>query len=208
MADAQRLGGVTPKGERVATGILDAAIDVIADSGCVGASMQAIADRAEVDKRVLRYYFGDRDRLFAAVVARLGDRILGEAEEALADVVDPDAGFAIGFRVLWDTVVSTPRLHRAYFDLITTSLTDPELATHVVAIRERFGRLIEERAVAAEAAGWVWTMDRSAMNALVIAGLEGLTLDYLQRGATDQLDRALRAYEDWLQGLARRAKPG
>ena len=201
MASAQRPSR-TPKGERVATAILDAAIETIADEGCTGASLQRIADRAAVDKRVLRYYFGDRDGVLAAVVDRVGDRMLGAAEEALADVVDPDRGFALGFGVLWDTVVASPRLHRTYFDLVTTALSDPELNARVVEIRERFSRLIEERAVAAEAHGWVWTMDRAAMNGLVIAGLQGLTLDYLQRGPTPQLEVALRAYAEWLQGLA------
>jgi AcrR family transcriptional regulator len=187
---------VTPKGERVATGILDSAIETIADHGCVGASMQRIADRAQVDKAALRYYFGDRDGVFAAITARVGDRMLGDAEEALADVVHPDEGFALGFRILWDTVVSTPRLHRAHFDLLTTSLSDPALAVHVVKIRRRFVRLIDERAVAAEAAGWVWTMDRSAMSALVIAGLLVRLAAPTQEASRDEGSADCRGGED------------
>ena len=206
MATQQRLGGVTPKGERAARGILDAAIDVIADHGPAGASLRRIAERADVDKRVLRYYFADRDGLLAAVADRIGERLLSEAERALADIVDPGEGFEIGFRVLWGTVTASPRLHAAYVHLVAASISDEALRERVIAVRDRYDALIQERARAAEANGYVWTMDRAAMSALVLAGLQGLTLDYLQRGETPQLAEALREYRAWLAGLA--APPG
>ena len=202
MNDARRLGGVTEKGEQVATAILDGAIETIADVGVADASLQRIADRAGVDKRVLRYYFGDREGLFAAVVGRVGDRLLAETEEALVDIVDPDVGFAVGFRVLWGTVLASPHLHGAYYELVAASITDPSLRRHVVAVRDRYDRMIQERARAAEAEGFVWNMSIEAMSALVIAGLQGLTLDYLQRGETKQLKAALREYQEWLKGLS------
>ena len=151
---------------------------------------------------MLRYYFGDREGLFAAVVGRVGDRLLAESEEALVDIVDPDVGFAVGFRVLWGTVLASPHLHGAYYELVAASITDPSLRRHVVAVRDRYDRMIQERARAAEAEGFVWSMSIEAMSALVIAGLQGLTLDYLQRGETKQLKAALREYQEWLKSLS------
>jgi len=195
----------TRKGEKVAEGILDAAIETIADVGCAGASMQRIADRGGVDKRVLAYYFGDRDGLFAAVADRVGDRLLGAAEEALADIVDPDVGFRIGFGLLWDDVVAQPRLHAAHLALVAASITDEALRPAVARIRERYDHLIVERATVAEGVGYVWSMDKATMSEMVLAGLHGLTLDYLQRGETPQLRAALAVYQQSLQGLATKA---
>lgn len=205
MAEQRRRGGATEKGQQVATGILDAAIEVLAEHGTAGASLQRIADRAGVDKRVLGYYFGDRDAVLAAVAGRIGDRLLADSEAALADVVDPDVGFAIGFRLMWETVVAQPRLHAAHLALLAASISDPGLRDAVVAVRDRYDHLIQERATTAEAHGWVWVMDKATMSQLVIAGLQGLTLDYLQRGDTPQLRDALATYQAQLQVLAHRA---
>jgi len=202
MAAPERRHARTAKGERVAAGILDAAIETIAQHGCAGASMQRIADAADVDKRVLAYYFDDRDGLLAAVTERVGDRLLGAAETALADIVDPDVGFRVGFSLLWEDVVAHPRLHAAHLALVAQSITDDALRPHVVAVRERYDHLIQERATVAESVGYRWLMDKATMSEMVLAGLHGLTLDFLQRGETPQLAAALQMYQDSLQGLA------
>lgn len=200
--DERQLGGVTAKGEQVALGILDAAIETIADHGAGGASMQRIADRAGVDKSVLRYYFGDRDGVFSAVTNRIGDRLVGDLETALADITDPGIGFEVGFEVLWGAVVANPRLHGAYLELVAASIGDDSLRAHVVAVRDRYDHVIQERATFAEAEGFVWRMPKETMSALVLATLQGLTMDYLQRGETPQLADALAEFRVWMQGLA------
>ena len=48
----------------------------------------------------------------------------------------------------------------------------------------------------------MWTMPKAAMSALVLAGLQGLTIEYLQRGKTERLELALAEYRAWLQTLA------
>jgi hypothetical protein len=45
-------------------------------------------------------------------------------------------------------------------------------------------------------------MPKETMSAMVLATLQGLTLDYLQRGYTPQLEGALETYRSWLEGLA------
>ena len=50
--------------------------------------------------------------------------------------------------------------------------------------------------------GYVWALDKGTMSEMVLAGLHGLTLDYLQRGETPQLRAALEVYQQSLQGLA------
>ena len=199
----QRSGTLTEKGERVATGILDAAIETIADHGAGGASLALVADGAGVDKGLLRYYFGDREGLIEATIERIGERLVSDAEEALATIVDPEIGFERGFDLLWANVTRSPRLYAAYMELTAAGVSNPELRRHVGKIRDRYDRLVLERATAAEANGWVWLIPKETMTQLVLAALEGLALDYLRRGGkADHFDEAVRAYRRWLGYLA------
>lgn len=63
-----------PTGRRVGDSgtrdaILDAARDLFAERGYDGASIRAIATAAGVDPALIRHFFGDKDALFAAIVA-------------------------------------------------------------------------------------------------------------------------------------------
>ncbi|MFC0712994.1 TetR/AcrR family transcriptional regulator [Cellulomonas biazotea] len=49
--------------------ILDAALALFAERGYDGASIRAIASAAGVDPALIRHFFGDKDTLFATVVA-------------------------------------------------------------------------------------------------------------------------------------------
>jgi len=54
--------------DRSALAILRAARDEFAEHGLGGARMERIAERAGLDKRLIYYYFDNKDRLFAAVL--------------------------------------------------------------------------------------------------------------------------------------------
>jgi AcrR family transcriptional regulator len=200
----QRSGSLTPKGKRVASGILDAAIEVIADRGVGGASLALVADEAGVDKGLIRYYFGDRDGLIEATVERIGERLLSAAEEALSTIVDPEVGFDRGFDLLWANVTASPRLYAAYLEVTAAAVSNRELRVHVAKVRDRYDRLVLERAAVAEAHGYEWLIPKETMTQLVLAALEGLALDYLRRGGrADHFDDAVATYRRWLGLLAR-----
>lgn len=54
--------------------ILEAAAEVFGERGVDGASMDAIADRAELGKATLYYYFKTKEELHAAVIAAAAER--------------------------------------------------------------------------------------------------------------------------------------
>lgn len=56
--------------------ILEAALSVFSDQGYSGASMDAIAARAEVSKPTLYQYFGTKEQLFSAIMLQRRDRML------------------------------------------------------------------------------------------------------------------------------------
>ena len=68
--------------ERSRESILDAARDEFAQHGLGGARMDRIAERAAVNKRLIYYYFGNKDELFLAVLEDAYARIR-QAERAL-----------------------------------------------------------------------------------------------------------------------------
>jgi TetR/AcrR family transcriptional regulator of autoinduction and epiphytic fitness len=57
------------------TAMLDAGIAELAEHGLAGASMEAIAARAEVSKRTLYKHFPSKDAVFEAVLALLIERV-------------------------------------------------------------------------------------------------------------------------------------
>jgi len=81
----------TRDAERTRLAILRAAMAEFADKGLAGARIDAIAERAGVNKRLLYYYFESKDDLFLAVLELTYDDIRS-AEQALhletADPVD------------------------------------------------------------------------------------------------------------------------
>jgi AcrR family transcriptional regulator len=67
--------------------ILDAALREFSDKGIAGARVDAIAARANVNKRMLYYYFGSKDGLFRAILQRRVDE--GSAAFRDSDVAGP-----------------------------------------------------------------------------------------------------------------------
>ena len=65
--------------------MLDAAIEVFAEHGFPDSSMDAIAARAEISKPMLYLYYGSKDELFSACIARESGRFM----EAMSAGFDP-----------------------------------------------------------------------------------------------------------------------
>jgi len=109
-----------PKGTQAR--ILDAATEEFARFGLGGARVDRIAARAGANKRMLYYYFGDKDRLFLAVLEHAYARIRS-AEQAL-HLLDtpPVAAVARLVEFTWRyylehpeflTLLNSENLHRA-----------------------------------------------------------------------------------------------
>src|SRR5438067_6190892 len=78
--------GTRGQPEQTRSGILDAALAEFSKEGLAGARTDAIARADGVNKALLYYYFGDKDRLYAAVL----DHVFGELSHRLIDVLDHD----------------------------------------------------------------------------------------------------------------------
>jgi AcrR family transcriptional regulator len=108
--------------ERTRARILDAATREFSRHGLGGARVDRIAERAGANKRMLYYYFGDKDGLFRAVLELTYERIR-RAEQALHLLdVPPREGVARLVEFTWRyylehpeflTLLNSENLHRA-----------------------------------------------------------------------------------------------
>ena len=130
--------------------ILEAARTLFADRGYEGASVRAIAAKAEVDPALIRHFFGDKDGLFEeTVVAEFGASVSFTAE--LANV-SPGIGARLtrSYLAMWDDPVSGPRV----LALMRTTLSSEDAMTRLRAVMLRSlsggaqpGNIPPERAV-------------------------------------------------------------
>ncbi|VVE09022.1 TetR family transcriptional regulator [Pandoraea morbifera] len=96
--------------ERTRQRILAAAIEEFAERGSSGARVDSIARRADINERMLYYYFGNKDQLYLAVL----EEVYGEfnrAEHALRlDVLAPLDAVAELAHFVWDYYAEHPEL--------------------------------------------------------------------------------------------------
>ena len=102
--------------------ILDAAVAEFSTSGLGGARMESIAARAGVNKRLIYYYFGNKDDLFLAVLEKTyADIREAERKLRLADL-EPATAVRRLVEFTWDyylanpqfvTLLNSENLHRA-----------------------------------------------------------------------------------------------
>ncbi len=102
--------------------ILQAALGEFADHGLGGARMDRIAQRAGVNKRLIYYYFADKDSLFLAVLEQAYQGIRGRESELNLVQVDPIEAVRRLIAFTWNyyiehpeflTLLNSENLHRA-----------------------------------------------------------------------------------------------
>src|SRR4051794_12527358 len=112
----------TRDADRSQSTILAAACDEFAEHGLGGARVDRIAERAGLNKRLIYYYFEDKEKLFQAVLEQAYRDI--RAEEAKLHLLDLDPPKAVRRLVefTWDyylqhpefmTLLNSANLHRA-----------------------------------------------------------------------------------------------
>jgi len=197
-------GARTAKGERAREALIEATIRCLARDGYSATSVQRIADEAGVQKRLVHYYFDGREQLFDVVVRRVGDALLAQVADAVADLREPSDIVAVGFDRLWSMITSDRGLLTAYFGLVAESVTDVRLRPTIAYVADGYRDLIALLAERARAQGRRLRMDEDALSVLIIAGINGLTLEWLTHGDTPALAAAIDAFQQWLANLTDR----
>jgi AcrR family transcriptional regulator len=146
--------------------LLVAAIDEFAEHGLAGARIDRVAERAGANKRLIYAYFGNKDDLFDAVLART----LGVLTEAVPFTPEDLPGFA---GALFDELVDQPKVLRlaTWRDFERESASEHERASYA------------GKVAAIKAAQQAGTIDASIPPADLLAMLMSLVTSWLSAPA-------------------------
>jgi AcrR family transcriptional regulator len=170
--------------------ILEAGLETLLAEGYAGMTTAKVALRAGENKALISYHFGSKQGLVAAAAAQLGDRI---TQDVLAGVADARTATGILEGIvaaISRLLAEDERIARLYFDLNAVSVVEDEVRGALREVKRRWravlAGLLREAGVPARRI--------DAATVLVIAGVEGLALERLERGETPELEQARRLF--------------
>jgi AcrR family transcriptional regulator len=149
-----------------------------------------VAVRAGENQALIAYHFGSKDGLVAAAAAALGERI---TESVLAGVsgTRSSRGILAGILdALGEMLSKDERLGRLYFDLNAVAVVEDEVRAALRTVKDQWRAVL--RGLLLEAGAPRRRIDAATI--LVIAGVEGLVLERLERGETRELAGARRLF--------------
>ncbi|MGH2515857.1 MAG: TetR/AcrR family transcriptional regulator, partial [Ktedonobacterales bacterium] len=172
--------------------ILAAAIRVLAREGLGEATTRKIAAEAGVNQAMLAYYFGSKDDLLFAVLQEMM-RATGEIVRAAlpADVGLADA-VAGSLTAYWAHVEAEPELEILQYELTLYALRRPESAWLARQQYDGYAAVVETLiADAFAAAGAPRPVSAASLSRFLIAGLDGLILQFISDRDTARARRDL-----------------
>jgi AcrR family transcriptional regulator len=180
--------------------ILGGCLEVLKESGYAGLTIAKVAAASGESKALVSYHFGSKDGLVAAAGRELGEEItrevLGGIEGAatVQEVVSGAAG------ALWRLIERDERLPRVYFDLNAVSVVDPDIRAVLREIKDAWREVL--RRLLRDAHPPVARSKVDAVTTLILAGLEGLSLERIERGETPELTRARKLFVESVCAVA------
>jgi AcrR family transcriptional regulator len=172
--------------------ILAAGYETLLADGYAGLTMARVAVRAGESKALISYHFGSKQGLVAAAARQVGDEITAEVLAGVGEPASVEAvveGTAAGVRRILDRDV---RVARAYFDLNAVSVVEEDVRAILREVKDRWREIVADllRSVGVDG-----RRIRPAV-VLIMAGLEGLTLERIERGETAELAKARKLFVD------------
>ncbi|MGI9019171.1 MAG: TetR/AcrR family transcriptional regulator [Solirubrobacterales bacterium] len=160
--------------------ILDACLEVLKAEGYAGLSIAKVAAKAGENKALISYHFGSKHGLVAAAGGQLGESISEEILGGLTDAASTEEVVRGAADGLWALMDRDERLPRVYFDLNAVSVVEDDIREVMREIKTGWRRVLTE----------LLGEPNETAAVLVIAGLEGLCLERIERGDTAEVRRA------------------
>jgi AcrR family transcriptional regulator len=182
----------TAKRGRPSTGarerILDAAIEVLKADGYAGLTIAKVAARAGESKPLVAYHFGSKGGLVEASGRAVAELITAEVLASVAEATSVEEvirGVALGVDRVLDR---DERLARLYFDLAAVSVVDAEVRGTIAEVNEQWRGVLTDLLTGAK--DGLSTARARVLILMVIAGVQGLALERIERGPTLELRKA------------------
>ncbi len=168
--------------------MLEAGLEVLKADGYAGLTTAKVAAQSGQNKALIGYHFGSKQGLVAAVGMEVSTSI---TEEMLGRLGDADTveklvrGLLEG---LWRVMDRDARLARLYFDLAAVSVVEPDVSAVMREMKDTWRTVLTGLLREVEDGPDEESAEIAAV--FLIAGLEGLMLERLDRGETVALDGA------------------
>ena len=168
--------------------ILAGCLEVLKADGYAGLTTAKVASASGESKALIAYHFGSKDGLVAAAGRELGQSI---TEEILVGVQGARTVEEIVTGALagtWALLERDERLPRVYFDLNAVSVVEDGVREVMREVKGGFRTVLT--GLLREADDPVSARQAPTLAVLIIAGIEGLCLERIERGDTAELRRA------------------
>ena len=168
--------------------ILDGALGVLKRDGYAGLTMAKVAAASGQNKALIGYHFGSKQGLVAAVARQVADEITREVLDGLGEPHDARKLVEGTLAGIWSVMDRDEGIARVYFDLAGQSATEPEARAIIAEMKAGFRSVLAD--LLAGLHDGPPRAQRDAVAVFLVAGIEGLALERLDRGETPELRRA------------------
>jgi AcrR family transcriptional regulator len=168
--------------------IVEAAFDVLGADGYAGLTTAKVAAASGQNKALISYYFGSKQGLVAAVTRRVSGEIIDEVLGGLGEprhALELVRGLADG---VWRAMDRDERLLRVYFDLASQSVVSEAVNEILAEMKEGQRAILRELLRGLDSPPASRRLDGLVL--FLVAGLEGLSLERVERGDTPALRQA------------------
>ena len=168
--------------------ILEAAIEVLKSDGYAGLTLAKVAARAGESKPLVAYHFGSKQGLVGAAGRAIAEMITDEVLAAIDGAETVEAvirGVDAGVERVLD---QDERVARLYFDLAAVSVVEPEIRRTIAEVNEQWREVLVR--LLTEASDGLPRPRARVLTVMVISGMQGMTLERIERGATPERKRA------------------
>jgi AcrR family transcriptional regulator len=193
-----------PRAEREQQ-VLDIAHARFASDGYAAVTMDDVATAAGVTKPLLYAYFGNKERLYLAVMERAGEALVATVGDAIAGAVSPADALRRGLHAFFAFVDEDRDAWRVLFD--ETLPAGGEIAGRVAAYRERLLALVAQANLARlpEQRRAEHATEIEAISVALLGAAETLARWWLRTGAIPAADAAELLISTAEPGLEARA---
>ncbi|WP_085620903.1 MULTISPECIES: TetR/AcrR family transcriptional regulator [Alphaproteobacteria] len=150
-ADTQRKRdreiAATTKGEATAENILDAAFKSIAVHGCGAVTLRGIADEAGVVLSQLNYHYGNKNRLFAAVLKRMQHGYIEALDVRLHGHDSLEGQIAAVVDYNESVLIDSPETYRNFLEFFNFAMNSKPFQVEVDNFTSQIAAMIEKRIV-------------------------------------------------------------
>ena len=172
---------------------------ILKREGYTGLTTARVADLAGQNKALISYHFGGKQGLVAEVARGVAELITSRTRESIAGAHDGSELAAALVDAVFGIIEEDDGIQRVYFDLISHSVVDERVGEIMADMKSRFRAVLGERL--REIAPGQSAADGEAASVFLIAGVEGLALERLERGETPALRRARKLWVRSAAGL-------